>query len=321
MKKKFLAQSKFTKTAIIGLASMSLVIGLSPMVAQASTDAQAAVQPDKDYFKALGWDIEANSSPDMACSDVSLKRVMKSGLKLGIYQGIPFFDIQSGKETTGIDWDINIAVAKYLGIKTVKSVILQWPEMVPSLLSKKIDVIGGNIHGNPGRYKNFAFTAPAWWYATVVVAAKGNPKGIKAWADLTKPGIKVGVIAGSQAAAWVKDAKIADVSQFTTSALEFAALAAGRVDALVEDEPSSVVFINENPKANVQIVKGLKDVPPDVWANYARYGTRFQDCTLNMAYSRALGELIMHGVIGRILDKHGFSRTENIFEPEHNPAF
>jgi polar amino acid transport system substrate-binding protein len=321
MKKKFLAQNKFTKTAIIGLASMSLVIGLSPMVAQASTDAQAAVQPDKDYFKALGWDIEANSSPDMACSDVSLKRVMKSGLKLGIYQGIPFFDIQSGKETTGIDWDINIAVAKYLGIKTVKSVILQWPEMVPSLLSKKIDVIGGNIHGNPGRYKNFAFTAPAWWYATVIVAAKGNPKGIKAWADMTKPGLKVGVIAGSQAAAWVKDAKIADVSQFTNSALEFAALSAGRVDAIVEDEPSSVVFINENPKAPIQIIKGLKDVPPDVWANYARYGTRFQDCTLNMAYSRALGELIMHGVIGRILEKHGFSKTENIFEPEHNPAF
>jgi len=321
MKKKFLAQSKFTKTAIIGLASMSLVIGLSPMVAQASTDAQAAVQPDKDYFKALGWDIEANSSPDMACSDVSLKRVMKSGLKLGIYQGIPFFDIQSGKETTGIDWDINMAVAKYLGIKTVKSVILQWPEMVPSLLSKKIDVIGGNIHGNPGRYKNFAFTAPAWWYATVIVAAKGNPKGIKAWADMTKPGLKVGVIAGSQAAAWVKDAKIADVSQFTNSALEFAALSAGRVDAIVEDEPSSVVFINENPKAPIQIIKGLKDVPPDVWANYARYGTRFQDCTLNMAYSRALGELIMHGVIGRILEKHGFSKTENIFEPEHNPAF
>ena len=320
MKKQFLARNKFTKTAIIGFATMGLVIGLSPMIAQAATDAQAAVQPDKEYFKALGWNIEDNSSPDMACSDSSLKRVMRSGLKLGIYQGIPFFDIQSGKETTGIDWDINIAVAKYLGIKNVKSVILQWPEMVPSLLSKKIDVIGGNIHGNPGRYKNFAFTAPAWWYATVIVAAKGNPKGIKAWADLTKPGIKVGVIAGSQAAAWVKDAKIADVSQFTTSALEFAALAAGRVDAIVEDEPSSVVFINENPKAGVQIVKGLKDVPPDVWANYARYGTRFQDCTLNMAYSRALGELIMHGVIGRILDKHGFSRSENIFEPEHNPA-
>ena len=320
MKKQFLARNKFTRGTIIGFATMGLVIGLSPMIAQAATDAQAAVQPDKEYFKALGWNIEDNSSPDMACSDSSLKRVMRSGLKLGIYQGIPFFDIQSGKETTGIDWDINIAVAKYLGIKNVKSVILQWPEMVPSLLSKKIDVIGGNIHGNPGRYKNFAFTAPAWWYATVIVAAKGNPKGIKAWADLTKPGIKVGVIAGSQAAAWVKDAKIADVSQFTTSALEFAALAAGRVDAIVEDEPSSVVFINENPKAGVQIVKGLKDVPPDVWANYARYGTRFQDCTLNMAYSRALGELIMHGVIGRILDKHGFSRSENIFEPEHNPA-
>jgi len=321
MKKKFLAQNKFAKTAIIGLATMGLVIGLSPMIAQAATDAPAAVQPDKEYFKKLGWDIEANSSPDMACSDSSLKRVIRSGLKLGIYQDIPFFNIQAGKETTGVDWDINMAVAKYLGIKTVKSVILQWPEMVPSLLSKKIDVIGGNIHGNPDRYKNFAFTAPAWWYATVVVAQKGNPKGIKAWADLTKPGIKLGVVAGTQASAWAKDAKIADVSQFTTGALQFAALAAGRIDAVVEAEPPSVVFISENPKAGVQIVKGMKDVPAEVWANYARYGTRFQDCTLNMAYSRALGELIMHGVIGRILEKHGFAASENIFEPEHNPAF
>ena len=213
-----------------------------------------------------------------------------------------------------------MAVMKYIGVKTVKTVTLQWPEMVPSLLSKKIDVIGGNIHGNPGRYKNFAFTAPAWWYATVVVAAKGNPKAIKAWADIKKPGLKVGAIAGSQAAAWLKDTKIADVSLFTTAALEFAALSAGRVDVLIEDDPTSAVYIQTNPNAGVAIVKGLKDVPGDVWANYARYGIRFQDCTLNMAYSRALGELIMHGVVGRILDKYGMSRTENIFEPEHNPA-
>ncbi len=319
MNKKFLARNKFTRGTVVGLATMSLVIGLSPMIAQAATNAQAPIQPDKDYFAKLGWDVEANSSPDMACQDNSLSRAIKSGVKIGVYQSLPFFDITE-KEITGLDWDIHMAVMKYIGVKTVKTVTLQWPEMVPSLLSKKIDVIGGNIHGNPGRYKNFAFTAPAWWYATVVVAAKGNPKGIKAWEDLKKPGLKLGAIAGSQAAAWLKDVKIADVSLFTTAALEFAALSAGRVDALVEDDPTSAVYIKTNPNSGVAIVKGLKDVPSDVWANYARYGIRFQDCTLNMAYSRALGELIMHGVVGRILDKYGMSRTENIFEPEHNPA-
>ena len=319
MKKKFLARNKFTRGTVVGLATMSLVIGLSPMIAQAATNAQAPIQPDKDYFAKLGWDVEANSSPDMACQDNSLSRAIKSGVKIGVYQSLPFFDITE-KEITGLDWDIHMAVMKYIGVKTVQTVTLQWPEMVPSLLSKKIDVIGGNIHGNPGRYKNFAFTAPAWWYATVVVAAKGNPKAIKAWADIKKPGLKVGAIAGSQAAAWLKDTKIADVSLFTTAALEFAALSAGRVDVLIEDDPTSAVYIQTNPNAGVAIVKGLKDVPGDVWANYARYGIRFQDCTLNMAYSRALGELIMHGVVGRILDKYGMSRTENIFEPEHNPA-
>lgn len=319
MKKKFLARNKFSRGTVIGLATMSLVIGLSPMIAQAATNAQAPIQPDKDYFAKLGWDVEANSSPDMACQDNSLSRAIKSGIKLGVYQSLPFFDITE-KEITGLDWDIHMAVMKYIGVKTVKTVTLQWPEMVPSLLSKKIDVIGGNIHGNPGRYKNFAFTAPAWWYATVIVAAKGNPKAIKAWADIKKPGLKTGAIAGSQAAAWLKDTKVADVSLFTNAALEFAALSAGRVDVLIEDDPTSAIYIQTNPNAGVAIVKGLKDVPGDVWANYARYGIRFQDCTLNMAYSRALSELIMHGVIGRILDKYGMSRTENLFEPEHNPA-
>lgn len=126
-----------SKRTIIGLAALSLVIGLSPMIAQAATNGQAPIQPDKEYFKKLGWVVEANSSPDMACNDTSLSRALRNGIKLGIYQGIPFFNIQSGAETTGIDWDINMAVFKYLGITNVKSVILQWPEMVPSLLSKR----------------------------------------------------------------------------------------------------------------------------------------------------------------------------------------
>ena len=319
MKNPLLSRSKLVRTAIVGVATFGLVLGLSPMVAHAGTDGISPIQADKAYFAKYGWAVEDNSTPNFACQDSSYKKAINSGITIGIYQSLPFFDI-TGKEITGLDWDIHMAVLKYIGVKTVRTVTLQWPEMVPSLLSKKIDVIGGNIHGNPGRYKNFAFTAPAWWYATVVVAAKGNPKGIKAWEDLKKPGLKLGAIAGSQAAAWLKDVKIADVSLFTTAALEFAALSAGRVDALVEDDPTSAVYIKTNPNSGVAIVKGLKDVPSDVWANYARYGVRFQDCTLNFAYSRALSELIMHGVISQILDKYGMSRTENIFEPENNPA-
>ena len=319
MKKKFLTRNKFTKSGIVGIATISLVIGLSPMIAQAATDGISPIQADKSFFTQYGWDVEDNSTPNFACQDSSYKKAVNSGVTLGIYQALPFFNID-GKNITGLDWDINVAALHYMGVKTIKTVTLQWPEMVPSLLSKKIDVIAGNIHGNPGRYKNFAFTAPAWWYATVVVAAKGNPKGIKAWSDLQKSGMKLGAIAGSQAAAWLKDTKVADVTLFTNASTEFAALSGGRVDALVEDDPTSAVYIKTNPTAPIAVVRGLKDTPSDVWANYARYGLRFQDCTLNYAYSRALSELIMHGVTGQILEKYGMSKEGNIFEPEHNPA-
>jgi hypothetical protein len=45
MNKKFLAQNRFAKTAIIGFATMGLVIGLSPMIAQAATAVVAGSNP------------------------------------------------------------------------------------------------------------------------------------------------------------------------------------------------------------------------------------------------------------------------------------
>ena len=45
-------------------------------------------------------------------------------------------------KASGIDVEINNAVTEWLGIKDVKYEWLPWAEEVPSLLSKRTDVIG-----------------------------------------------------------------------------------------------------------------------------------------------------------------------------------
>ena len=311
-------RGKLARVSVVVAASLSLVIGLSPMMANATPNKPSTIQADKSYFAKLGWDVEDHSTPNFACSDNSYANAVKKGVTLGIYQALPFFDIK-GNAVTGLDWDIHMAVLHYIGVTKYKTVTLQWPAMIPSLVSKKIDVIAGNIHGNPERYKNIAFTSPAWWYATVIVTKKGNPKKIASWADLSKPAFKLGALSGSQAAAWLKSINAANVSLYENSSAEFAALSGGRTDAIVEDDPTSAMYIKTNPTSPVEIVRGLTDTPKAVWANYARYGLRFEDCTLNYAYSRALSELRAHGIIKNILNKYGMSSKGNFFEPEYLP--
>ena len=67
---------------------------------------------------------------------------------------------------------------------TVKLEWMPWESQVPALLSKRTDVIAGNIHHTAERDKVISFSGPAYWYGPVIVVAKGNPLGIKSYDDL-----------------------------------------------------------------------------------------------------------------------------------------
>ena len=84
-----------------------------------------------------------------------------------------------------------------MGVVQIKLEWMPWRSQVPALLSKRTDVIAGNIHHTPARDKVISFSGPAYWYGPVIIVAKGNPLGIKSYDDLK--GKKVGSISGSAA--------------------------------------------------------------------------------------------------------------------------
>ena len=110
----------------------------------------------------------------------------RTGIMLGQSDVAPHSMLDpSTKEASGIDVEINEAVLDWLGVeKRHVSSGCPGASQIPSLLSKRTDVIAQNIHVNPERVKVISFTGPAWWYGPVVLVEKGNPDGIKSYDDL-----------------------------------------------------------------------------------------------------------------------------------------
>lgn len=304
-------------TALAALAVAGMTAGCSSSgSSSASGGGDVHATPDASYLKDLGWQPMDNSLTNFACTDSSYANAVKNGIKLGIYSAAPY-EYMENNQPAGLDWDINMAVLKYIGVKKYTTVTLQWDGMIPALKSNRIDVITGNIHQTADRLKNMAFTAPAWWYGSTLLVQKSNPAHIASWKDLTKPGVKVGVVNGSQSQTYLNSINAQSIA-YEDANSEFASLVAGREDVVVDDSPKEAAYIQAHPDSNLTMLQASDLPPAELIANYARYGVRPSDCTLNAAYSRALAELRDHGVIAKILAKYGL--TDNLYEPQYKPA-
>lgn len=250
---------------------------------------------------------QAEYTPNVAsCGDPSYENAVKNGITLGSNDNPPEF-YQENKEPAGIDWEINKAVLDLLGIKNVKVEWMPWESVIPSLVSKRIDVIAADIHVNPERVKVISFSGPAWWYGPVVIVQKGNPLKVASYGDLK--GKKVGTITGSAADLYMRRIGV-ETTEFKQEVDELQSLNQGRLEAVLEDDVVYLEFAKKNPNNNLDPLWSIP-VPADIISGggygMARFGIRKEDCSLRAAYSEALGEIRASGQVSAILKKFGLS--------------
>jgi polar amino acid transport system substrate-binding protein len=248
------------------------------------------------------------------CGDGSLAKAQKDGITLGFSNNPPeaWLDEQT-KSPTGIDWDINKAALDWMGVKTVKIEWMPWESQIPALLSKRTDVIAGNIHHTPERDKVISFSGPAYWYGPVIIVPKGNPLGIKSYDDLK--GKKVGGITGSAAEFYLRKVG-ADLQPFKAEVEELQSLNQGRLEAVLEDDLVYLEFNKTNPGNNLEPLWNIA-APDDIinggGYGMARFAMRKEDCTLRAAYTQALAEMRANGHVSFILKKYGLSDRNLVF--------
>jgi polar amino acid transport system substrate-binding protein len=242
------------------------------------------------------------------CGDGSLAKAQQQGIVLGFSQNPPeaYLD-EKTKQPGGIDWDINKAALDWMGVTKISEVWMPWESQVPALLSKRTDVIAGNIHHTPARDKVISFSGPAYWYGPVIIVAKGNPLGIKSYDDLK--GKKVGSISGSAADSYLGQIGVT-ATPFKSEIEELQSLNQGRLQAVLEDDLVYLEFAKSNPSNNLDPLWGI--AAPAAIINgggygMARFAFRKEDCTLRSAYTQALAELRANGEVSYILRKYGLT--------------
>jgi len=242
------------------------------------------------------------------CGDGSLAKAQKDGITLGFSQNPPeaLLD-EKTKLPSGIDWEINKAALDWMGVDKINVVWMPWDSQVPALLSKRSDVIAGNIHHTPARDKVISFSGPAYWYGPVIIVAKGNPLGVKAYDDLK--GKKVGSISGSAADSYLGQIGVKS-TPFKTEIDELQSLNQGRLEAVLEDDLVYLEFAKSNQGNNLEPLWGIA-VPTAIinggGYGMARFALRKEDCTLRSAYTQALAEMRANGQVSYILKKYGLS--------------
>jgi len=152
--------------------------------------------------------------------------------------------VPDGFDVKALDW-----IAKDQGFR-VNHQPMDWDGIVPSLKTKKIDIVASGMAINEQRKKEVAFTTPYWRIRQVLVAKKDSkltPE--KALAD----GNKIGAQRGTTEAKWIeenlikKGGKKIDLVQYDSAPLAMEDVINGRIVAAAMDDAPALDAVKSKP--------------------------------------------------------------------------
>ncbi|MBX9704227.1 MAG: ABC transporter substrate-binding protein [Silvanigrellaceae bacterium] len=228
----------------------------------------------------------------------SIALVIPQQLTVCSYAGFPPFEMLDEKGTwSGFDIDLMQAFAQELNVKLVM-VNSTMDGLIPSLLTKKCDLIASGFTITSDRSKVVSFSNPVIHIKTSL-AALDNPKNrirFKEFNDFKQPQVRVAVHIGTAAYLYLKNNHknikplvFNDINEVVN------AVSQGKADAFIEDD----IFI-------IELNKSLKNkflmFRSDILSPIAMAFTR-QNLELRISFDRFLKHLEETGELKKITKK------------------
>lgn len=299
------------KPAAILIATTALAVLSGCSSGSGDTASGPAEQPTSDIAAVTdwgAWNPDPNPLPPMHCTDDSYARAVTDGVTMGLEGAKPYNYVDPAtNKPMGIDVDIVQTALRYAGITKIDNQVMPFDSLVPALHGDKIDMITANIHVTEPRLSQLGFSSPGWWYGPQMVVRAADRATIASYDDLLKPDVTVGTVSGSINQTYLEAVKAPNLRLFKDKNSELAALRNGELTVALEDTVTMAEYQRDNADAGLVLVDApVPTVIIDEFGyGYARYGFRLEDCSLNLAFSRALGELRDNGVVLKIVEGYG----------------
>ncbi len=181
----------------------------------------------------------------------TIEDILKAGeLRVGFESGyMPFEMTDKSGNFVGFDIDMAKEMAKAMGVKFVP-VNTAWDGIIPSLLTKKFDIIMSGMTVTQERNMKINFADPYIVVGQTVIINKKHEGKIKSYKDLNDPKYTVTSKLGTTGEQSVKrvlpKAQYKSFEEEVTAAME---VVSGKADAFVYDLPFCVVFMAQQGKA------------------------------------------------------------------------
>jgi polar amino acid transport system substrate-binding protein len=175
----------------------------------------------------------------------TIEDILKNGeLRVGFESGyMPFEMTDKTGAFVGFDIDMAKEMAKAMGVKFVP-VNTAWDGIIPSLLTKKFDIIMSGMTVTQERNLKINFADPYIVVGQTVIINKKHQGKIKSYKDLNDPKYivtsKLGTTGEQAVKRMIPKAQYKSFEEEVTAAME---VVSGKADAFVYDLPFCVVFM------------------------------------------------------------------------------
>lgn len=236
-----------------------------------------------------------------------LQQLRKQGYaRLAIANEPPWTKVSPDGKASGAGPDLARAVLQKLGIKDIRTSVVEYGAMIPGLQAHRFDIVDAGLLMKPERCRAVAYSEPDLCDAEALAVKKGNPQHIESYADMAKnPKVKVGVCGGCVEERYAVQAGVPRdrlvVVPDEQSGITM--LRDGRIDVYALPVLSIAALLKKANDPNLQEVAPVKGTP----VSCAGAAFRKQDTVLRDAYDKVLAQMKADGEFAKIIEPYGFN--------------
>jgi polar amino acid transport system substrate-binding protein len=246
------------------------------------------------------------AAPTAPAKAATLEELKEQGFaRIAIANEPPWTAVTADGKVSGAAPDLARAVLQKMGVKDIVASISEYGAMIPGVQARRFDMVAAGLFIKAERCAAVAFSEPDLCDAESFMIKKGNPMGLKSFADIAKAGARVGVVGGGTEEKLAIEAGVARDKVIVVPDPQSGSkmLQDGRIDAYALPVLSISDLLKKAGDPNLEIFAPVVGTP----IFCAGVAFRKQDAALRDAYDTVLAEMKTSGEFAKIVEPYGYS--------------